>query len=54
MSTIVVEKETKGFAFASATWHFSTEKLPEEARGDLFDGRPQLLPALTTTATSGC
>ena len=24
------------FAFASATWHFSTEKLPEEARADLF------------------
>ena len=22
--------------FASATWHFSTERLPEEARGDLF------------------
>ena len=36
MSTIVVEKPTKGFAFASATWHFSTERLPEEARGDLF------------------
>jgi uncharacterized protein YfaS (alpha-2-macroglobulin family) len=36
MSTIVVEKRSQGFAFASATWHFSTEKLPEEARGDLF------------------
>ena len=36
MSTVVVEKESKGFAFASATWHFSTEALPEEARGDLF------------------
>ncbi|MGB5878522.1 MAG: alpha-2-macroglobulin family protein [Thermoanaerobaculia bacterium] len=36
MSTIVVEKETKGFMFASATWHFSTEKLPAEARGDFF------------------
>ena len=36
MSTVVVEKETPGFAFASATWHFSTERLPEEARGDLF------------------
>jgi uncharacterized protein YfaS (alpha-2-macroglobulin family) len=35
-STIVVEKETPGFLFASATWHFSTEKLPEEARGDFF------------------
>jgi uncharacterized protein YfaS (alpha-2-macroglobulin family) len=36
MSTVVVEKGSPGFAFASATWHFSTEKLPEEARGDLF------------------
>jgi len=36
MSEVVVEKETKGFLFASATWHFSTEKLPTEARGDLF------------------
>ena len=35
-STIVVEKGGKGFAFASATWHFSTEKLPEEDRGDFF------------------
>jgi hypothetical protein len=35
-STIVVEKETPGFLFASATWHFSTEELPEEARGDFF------------------
>jgi alpha-2-macroglobulin len=31
-----VEKETPGFLFATATWHFSTEVLPEEARGDLF------------------
>jgi len=36
MSTIVVDKPSKGFAFASATWHFSTERLPPEARGDLF------------------
>jgi len=36
MSTIVVEKFNKGLAFVSATWHFSTEKLPTEARGDLF------------------
>jgi uncharacterized protein YfaS (alpha-2-macroglobulin family) len=33
-STVVVEKKTKGFAMASATWHFSTERLPKEARGD--------------------
>jgi uncharacterized protein YfaS (alpha-2-macroglobulin family) len=36
MSTIIVEKPSKGFAFASATWHFSTERLPEESRGDLL------------------
>ena len=35
-SKIVVEKPTKGFMFASATWHFSTEKLPDAERGDLF------------------
>jgi len=35
-STVVVEKESKGLAFASATWHFSTEKLPQEDRGDFF------------------
>ncbi|MGZ6971102.1 MAG: alpha-2-macroglobulin family protein, partial [Thermoanaerobaculia bacterium] len=33
MSTVVVEKESKGFAFASAAWHYSTEKLPAEDRG---------------------
>jgi uncharacterized protein YfaS (alpha-2-macroglobulin family) len=36
-STIAVEKGGKGFAFASAAWHFSTEKLPEEDRGDFFN-----------------
>ena len=35
-STVVVEKTRKGFVFASATWHFSTEKLPAEDRGDFF------------------
>ncbi|MDL2717572.1 MAG: alpha-2-macroglobulin family protein [Acidobacteriota bacterium] len=35
-STVVVEKESKGFVFASAAWHFSTEKLPTEDRGDFF------------------
>ncbi len=33
---IVVEKPGKGLMFASATWHFSTERLPEEDRGDLL------------------
>ncbi len=35
-STVVVEKTSKGLAFASATWHFSTEKLPESEQGDLL------------------
>lgn len=35
-ATVTVEKTAKGFAFASATWHFSTEKLPPEERGDFF------------------
>lgn len=34
--TVKVEKATKGFLFASATWHFSTEKLPTEGSGDFF------------------
>ena len=38
-ASIVVEKDTKGFAFASATWHFSTERLPPEARGDFLSIR---------------
>ncbi len=36
MSTVVVEKETPGLAFASATWHFSTEQMPAQSDGDLF------------------
>jgi uncharacterized protein YfaS (alpha-2-macroglobulin family) len=36
MSTVKVSKATKGFQFASATWSFSTEALPKESRGDLF------------------
>jgi uncharacterized protein YfaS (alpha-2-macroglobulin family) len=35
-SPVVVEKEGKGFLFASATWQFSTEKLPEREQGDLL------------------
>jgi uncharacterized protein YfaS (alpha-2-macroglobulin family) len=35
-STVLVEKEGKGFLFASAAWHYSTEKLPAEDRGDFF------------------
>ncbi|HEY1435576.1 MAG TPA: hypothetical protein VGG65_09390, partial [Thermoanaerobaculia bacterium] len=33
---IVVSKTGNGVAFASATWNFSTERLPEEDRGDFF------------------
>ncbi len=36
-ATVVVDKDTPGLAFASATWAYSTEELPEEARGDLFE-----------------
>ncbi len=35
-ATVTVSKQTPGLLFASATWHFSTEQLPKEARGDLF------------------
>ncbi|RKH63495.1 hypothetical protein D7X96_27655 [Corallococcus interemptor] len=35
-ASTVVEKTTPGFAIASATWHFSTEQLPKEERGDFF------------------
>ena len=33
---IQVHKETPGFLFASATWHFATDKLPDQAEGDFF------------------
>lgn len=33
---ITVSKSTPGFAFASSTWHFSTEKVPEKGDGDMF------------------
>ncbi|HPW56442.1 MAG: hypothetical protein KA072_07655 [Thermoanaerobaculaceae bacterium] len=36
---IAVEKTSKGFAFASATWQFSTERLPDAERGDFFQVR---------------
>jgi uncharacterized protein YfaS (alpha-2-macroglobulin family) len=35
-ATVVVEKSTPGLALASATWHFATDRLPAESRGDLF------------------
>lgn len=36
MSTVVVETQSRGLLFASATWHFSTEKPPAEAEGDFL------------------
>jgi uncharacterized protein YfaS (alpha-2-macroglobulin family) len=35
-SKITVEKTDKALGFASATWHFSTEKLPEKGVGDFL------------------
>jgi len=35
-ATVRARKEGKGLAFASATWHFSTERMPEKGEGDLF------------------
>lgn len=35
-SKITIEKSTQGLAFASATWHFSTDQMPKEDRGDFF------------------
>ncbi|MEM8994040.1 MAG: alpha-2-macroglobulin family protein, partial [Acidobacteriota bacterium] len=36
MAEIEVSNETPGLLFASATWHFATDQLPAEARGDFF------------------
>ena len=36
LSTVQVQKSTKGYMFASATWHYSTDRLPTEGRGDFF------------------
>ncbi len=35
-ATVKATKGGKGMAFASATWHFSTDKMPEKGDGDLF------------------
>jgi uncharacterized protein YfaS (alpha-2-macroglobulin family) len=35
-ATTVVEQTTKGLAFVSATWRYTTEELPAAASGDLF------------------
>ncbi len=36
MGEVTVEKQGKGFMFASMNWQYSTEKLPTEARGDFL------------------
>jgi uncharacterized protein YfaS (alpha-2-macroglobulin family) len=36
MATVEVSKTSPGLAFATATWHFSTERMPEAGDGDLF------------------
>ncbi len=35
-AAVKVAKGGKGLAFASATWHFSTDRMPEKGDGDLF------------------
>jgi uncharacterized protein YfaS (alpha-2-macroglobulin family) len=35
-AVVVAEKQGPGLAFASATWHFSTEKMPTSGSGDLL------------------
>ena len=36
MATIKLDNQSKSLMFASATWHFSTEKSPTSAQGDFF------------------
>lgn len=36
MATIKLDNQSKSLMFASATWHFSTEKTPAGAQGDFF------------------
>jgi uncharacterized protein YfaS (alpha-2-macroglobulin family) len=37
MATINLDNKSKSLMFASATWHFSTEKPPASAQGDFFN-----------------
>jgi len=53
MSTVVVEKGSPGFAFASATGNFSTERLPAEARGTCSASSGGS-SAASSGGTSGC
>lgn len=36
MHKITAQQKTKGISFVSATWHYSTEKIPSKAKGDLL------------------
>lgn len=36
MAEVTVDKKGKGFMFASMTWHYSTEKLPTEGKGNVL------------------
>jgi uncharacterized protein YfaS (alpha-2-macroglobulin family) len=36
MAKVIVEKGGPGYLFASMNWHYSTEKMPQEARGDFL------------------
>jgi alpha-2-macroglobulin len=35
-SSVTVDKKTPGMMFASATWHYATDRLPQDEAGDLF------------------
>jgi len=37
MANIQVENQSQSLMFASATWHFSTDRLPKNAQGDFFN-----------------
>jgi uncharacterized protein YfaS (alpha-2-macroglobulin family) len=50
MNTVQVAKKGKGLLFASATWHFSTERMPAEASGD-FLGLQRRVFKRTSTPT---
>lgn len=36
MASVAVDKTGKGVMFASMTWHYSTEKMPQDDRGDFL------------------
>lgn len=50
MSEIKVTQQTKGMMFASATWHFATEELPKESRGDFFKVKRSYFKRVATKA----